>query len=69
MPVEAMRCDRPLVLGEFPTRGSARAPDVLIEMARAAGYQGAMFWSVLADDPATDFECAREALAAGVRRT
>jgi len=69
MPVEAMRCDRPLVLGEFPTRGSARAPDVVIEMARAAGYQGAMFWSVLADDPATDFECAREALTAGARRT
>jgi hypothetical protein len=67
-PVEAMGCDRPVVLGEFPTRGSARAPAALIEMARAAGYRGALFWSVLAEDPATDFECAREALAAGVRR-
>ena len=68
-PVEAMGCDRPVVLGEFPTRGSARAPAALIEMARAAGYRGALFWSVLADDPATDFECAREALAANVRPT
>jgi hypothetical protein len=61
-PVEAMQCDGPVVLGEFPTRGSARHPAAVIEMARAAGYQGAMFWSVLADDPATDFECAQSAL-------
>lgn len=68
-PVEGMGCDRPVVLGEFPTKGSARAPAALIEMARKAGYHGALFWSVLADDPATDFDCAREALAHHVRRT
>jgi hypothetical protein len=54
-PVPMLGCDAPVVLGEFPTRGSARTPSALLETARAAGYHGAMFWSVLAGDGATDF--------------
>jgi hypothetical protein len=40
--------DRPVVLGEFAGRGGRR-PDVL-EAARRAGYEGALVWSVLAED-------------------
>lgn len=52
-PVERLRLDRPAWLGEFPTRGSAHSPRRLLEAARRAGYEGALFWSVLADDNAT----------------
>jgi hypothetical protein len=53
-PVEAMGLDRPVVLGEFPTRGSARDIPALLDAARRLGYAGAFAWSVLADDPASD---------------
>jgi hypothetical protein len=68
-PVNTLGCDAPVVLGEFPTRGSARDPSTLIEMAHAAGYQGAIFWSVLAEDSATDFARAREGLTSWAGRT
>ena len=68
-PVDALGCDAPVVLGEFPTRGSARDPFAVIEMAHAAGYRGALFWSVLAEDSATDFARAREALTNWAGRT
>ncbi len=42
--------DRPVVLGEFPTGGSARNPPDLVRTAREAGFAGAWFWSVLAGD-------------------
>jgi hypothetical protein len=42
--------DRPVLLGEFPTKGSKRNPDEIVEAARAAGYSGAFYWSVLAND-------------------
>ena len=42
--------DRPVLLGEFPTKGSKRNPDDIVETARAAGYSGAFYWSVLAKD-------------------
>jgi hypothetical protein len=54
-PVDTLGCDAPVLLGEFPTSGSQRTPAALIATARAAGYSGAMFWSVQADDSATDF--------------
>lgn len=41
--------DRPVILGEFAGRGD-RLPEVLAA-ARRAGYEGALVWSVLADDP------------------
>jgi hypothetical protein len=40
--------DRPVILGEFAGR-STRIADVL-DAARHAGYEGALAWSVLADD-------------------
>lgn len=40
--------DRPVILGEFSGR-SRRIPEVL-EAAKRAGYEGALVWSVLAND-------------------
>lgn len=53
-PVSRMDFDRPVVLGEFPTRGSQRSAGDIVETARAAGYSGAFYWSVLSKD-----ECSR----------
>jgi hypothetical protein len=52
-PVAELRLDRPVVLGEFPTRGSAIAPGEVLPVARGAGYAGALAWSVFAQDDAT----------------
>ena len=49
-PVADLGFDRPVLLGEFPTRGSHRSPANIVETARAAGYSGAFYWSVLAKD-------------------
>ena len=48
--VEQLGFDRPVLLGEFPTKGSRRAADEIVETARAAGYSGAFYWSVLSRD-------------------
>ena len=61
-PVSALGLDRPLLLGEFPTRGSRRTPAEIVRSARDAGYAGALAWSSLADDDASD----GSALAAGL---
>lgn len=59
-PVAALELDRPLLLGEYPTRGSALAPSAILDLARARGYSGALAWSLLAEDAATDpVACAR----------
>ena len=42
--------DRPVLLGEFPTKGSKRNPDDIVKAAQAAGYSGAFYWSALAND-------------------
>jgi len=49
-PVEELGFDRPVLLGEFPTMGSKRTPNGILEAARLAGYSGAFYWSVLAKD-------------------
>lgn len=46
--------DRPVVLGEFPTAGSAHAPEAIAAHAAHAGYAAAWPWSILAGDGATD---------------
>jgi hypothetical protein len=46
--------DRPLILGEFPTRGSRRMPVEIVGVARQHGYAGALAWSVLSADEVTD---------------
>jgi mannan endo-1,4-beta-mannosidase len=53
-PVSAFDLDRPIVLGEFPSRGSAHAPEALLAQAREAGYAAAWPWSICAEDTATD---------------
>jgi hypothetical protein len=55
-PVSAFGLDAPVILGEFPTRGSGRSPDEIAQLARAAGYRGALAWSLRADDGSSDRE-------------
>jgi hypothetical protein len=59
--------DRPLILGEFPTKGSQKDLATILDTAYRAGYAGAMPWSVLATDDATDFAAAADPLAAWAR--
>jgi hypothetical protein len=54
-PVSALDLDRPVLLGEFPTRGSARSAASILEAAQASGYAGALAWSVRASDAASDY--------------
>lgn len=52
----------PLLLGEFPTRGSGREPAHIHTTACDAGYAAAWPWSLLADDASTAREAALDAL-------
>jgi hypothetical protein len=61
-PVEGLGLDRPVVLGEFPSRVSPVELRRILDTARAAGYAAAFVWSVLAEDSATDFAMAEAAL-------
>jgi len=63
-PVGSLGLGRPLLLGEFPTRGASVPPRAILEMAREAGYAGALAWSALADDRATDAGACHGALRA-----
>ncbi len=54
-PVSKLRLDRPVLLGEFPTRGSTLAPAELLRAAKESGYSGALAWSRLAEDDFTDW--------------
>jgi hypothetical protein len=56
--------DAPLVLGEFPTRGSAHWPGDIAAIARDAGYAAAWPWSLEADDRSTDRAATLQHLAA-----
>jgi len=47
--VASFGLDKPVILGEFPTRKSARLPSYL-DAALHAGYHGALAWSWRADD-------------------
>ncbi len=61
--VSAFGLDRPVLLGEFPTSVPSLSPAALLDAARSAGYAGALGWSVLAEDEASD----RAALEEGLR--
>lgn len=63
-PVGTLGLDRPVVLGEFPSRVAPSELRRILEAAREAGYAGAFVWSVLADDAATDFAAAETVLKA-----
>lgn len=54
-PVADLDVDRPVILGEFPTQGSARRTDEILHLASRQGYAGALLWSALATDGATDY--------------
>ncbi|HVO12021.1 MAG TPA: hypothetical protein VMX54_14875 [Vicinamibacteria bacterium] len=62
-PVLSLRLDRPLLLGEFATRGASVSSDAVVDIARQAGYAGALAWSWLATDDATDPAACRATLA------
>lgn len=64
-PVATFGLDAPVILGEFPTRGSRRSPAAIARAARRAGYAGALAWSLLADDPFTDARACAAFLAEG----
>jgi len=49
-PVAELELDRPLLLGEFPTRNSARPAPEIVSTAKKSGYCGALAWSLLATD-------------------
>lgn len=46
--------DRPIVLGEFPTRGSRWSAGEIVEHARRSGYAGTWAWSWAAGDRQSD---------------
>lgn len=54
-PVAALELDRPVLLGEFPTRRSSRDAVSILNKARAMGYMGALAWSVLSSDAFSDY--------------
>lgn len=45
--------DRPVILGEFAGRGVRL--DAVLAAAKRAGYEGALVWSALADDPQSGY--------------
>jgi hypothetical protein len=59
----------PIVLGEFPTRGSQRSPVDIHRDARQAGYAAAWPWSLRATDAASDPARALAAIAPRVDET
>lgn len=59
-PVASLGLDRPVLLGEFPTRGSRRSPTMIVDSARRNGFAGALGWSVLAGDETSDYEALAE---------
>jgi hypothetical protein len=61
-PVSELGADAPVLLGEFPTRASRRAPPDIIRVAREAGYAGALAWSAQASDGASDASALASAL-------
>lgn len=61
-PVHAF--DRPVWLGEFPSRGSSRTVGHLLDTAAQAGYAAAMAWSALGTDDVSDGAAALERTAA-----
>jgi hypothetical protein len=67
-PVKKLGLDRPVLLGEFPTRGSAVPSAEVLRAAREAGYSGAFAWSMQAEDDFTGWSADTEqAIAAFIR--
>lgn len=49
-PVGQWDIDRPLLLGEYPTRSSSLTRQAIVDAARENGYCGVLAWSWLAED-------------------
>ncbi|HSQ34659.1 MAG TPA: hypothetical protein VLQ89_01590 [Candidatus Binatia bacterium] len=60
-PVAEWNLDRPLLLGEYPTKNSTRSPEAIVAAAKKSGYCGALGWSLLGADPASGLNPVREA--------
>jgi hypothetical protein len=67
-PVAKLGLDRPVLLGEFPTRGSAIAPGEVLHAAREAGYAGGLAWSRMAEDDYTGWSAETEVALSGFGR-
>jgi hypothetical protein len=67
-PVRLLGLDRPVLLGEFPSRGASLGPEGIMQVALSAGYSGALAWSALATDHASDGDACRRALIGWSRR-
>jgi hypothetical protein len=66
--VSRLGLDGPVLLGEYPTRRTALAATEVLDIAREAGYAGALAWSVQAGDDFSDWSPATETtVAAWVR--
>jgi hypothetical protein len=63
-PAKAIDPARPVLLGEFPTKGASLSPAAILDLARGAGYCAALAWSALAADRATDAGACHAALRA-----
>lgn len=61
-PVAELALDRPVILGEFPTKGSARSVGDVLDTVRRAGYGGGFLWAQLSTDDATSYDAAEPAL-------
>ncbi|MBM3267010.1 MAG: glycoside hydrolase family 6 protein [Candidatus Sericytochromatia bacterium] len=60
--VAAYGLDKPLVLGEFPTRGTGKDLRTVLDTARNAGMAGAWLWSANAGDAYSDYPATRNTL-------
>ena len=67
-PVSKLGLDRPVLLGEFPTRGSTVPPADVLVTTQSAGYSGALAWSMFAEDDFTDWSPATEVAVATIAR-
>jgi hypothetical protein len=54
--VSRFELDRPVLLGEFPGRPVGTTPAAVVAAARAAGYAGALIWSLLSEDDQSGYE-------------
>ena len=61
-PVSELGVDRPVVLGEFPTKNSKKTPGQILDAVRGAGFGGGFAWAQLSTDEATDYEACEPAL-------
>lgn len=66
-PVASLSLDRPLILGEYPTKGSARSAEAILATAIDCGYSGALAWSLLAGDDASEAAVCERLVSRGAR--